>query len=120
MAQLNLSETECGRRLTPERAFAGTLTDNKADGVYACAAGKLDLFDRADKFDCESGRPSFSRPIAADRVTDHSDISHGMMRTATRCARCDGHQGRVFPDGAPPTRLRYGINSVALDFRSRR
>jgi peptide-methionine (R)-S-oxide reductase len=130
MEHLNLPESEWRKRLTPEqfhvlreagteRAFAGRYTDNKVDGVYTCAACKLELFDSLDKFDSGSGWPSFTQPIDPANVSEHADVSHGMRRVEVRCARCDGHQGHVFPDGPPPTGLRYCINSVSLDFRSR-
>jgi peptide-methionine (R)-S-oxide reductase len=128
--RLDLSETEWRRRLSPEqyhvlreagteRAFSGRYTDNKADGVYRCAGCQLELFDSADKYDSGSGWPSYTRPIGEDRVSDHRDTSHGMVRVESRCARCDGHLGHVFPDGPPPTGLRYCINSVSLDFKAR-
>ena len=130
MDHLTLTEAEWRQRLTPEqyhvlreagteRAFAGALNGNKADGVYACAGCGNPLFDSADKYDSGSGWPSFTQPIAAESVTDHADRSHGMMRVETRCARCDGHLGHVFPDGPPPTGLRYCMNSIALDFQPR-
>ena len=130
MEQLNLSEAEWRKRLTleqyhvlreagTERAFSGRLNDNKADGIYRCAACGLDLFDSADKYDSGSGWPSFTQPIEPERVADHADVSHGMRRVESRCGRCDSHLGHVFPDGPPPTGQRYCMNSVSLDFKLR-
>jgi len=130
MDHLNLSESEWRKRLSSEQfhvlreagtepAFSGRYDNNKADGIYRCAACQLELFDSADKYDSGSGWPSFTQPIASDHVVEHADVSHGMRRVEVRCARCDGHLGHVFPDGPPPTGLRYCINSVSLEFRSR-
>jgi peptide-methionine (R)-S-oxide reductase len=127
---VNLSEAEWRKKLSAaqyhvlreagaEPALAERYANNKADGVYRCAGCGGELFDSADKFESDSGWPSFTRPIAADRITRHSDTRHGMVRTEIRCARCDGHLGHVFPDGPPPTGLRYCINSLSLDFRPR-
>jgi peptide-methionine (R)-S-oxide reductase len=130
MDQVNLSEAEWRKRLSPEqyhvlreagteRAFAGKYDNNKADGIYRCAGCANLLFDSEDKFDSGSGWPSFTQPASPGAVNEHSDTSHGMTRVEVRCARCDGHQGHVFPDGPPPSGLRYCINSVALDFKPR-
>lgn len=130
MEQLNLPESEWRKRLTPEqfhvlrqagteRAFSGHYNDNKADGIYRCAGCQLELFDSIDKYDSGSGWPSFTQPVAPDHVSEHADTSHGMRRIEARCARCDGHLGHVFPDGPPPTGLRYCMNSVSLEFRPR-
>ncbi len=99
-----------------EAAFCGGLLNNKTDGAYCCRLCGLPLFRSATKFESGTGWPSFYAPYDEAHVRSIRDTSYGMVRVETRCARCDSHQGHVFPDGPPPTRLRYCINSVSLQF----
>jgi methionine-R-sulfoxide reductase len=125
--KLALSEEEWRRRLSPdqyrilrssgtERPFCGMLLDNKKQGVYSCAGCGLPLFASDAKFNSGTGWPSFFQPIVRENVAEHADHSHGMVRVEINCARCNGHLGHVFPDGPPPTHLRYCLNSESLKF----
>jgi peptide-methionine (R)-S-oxide reductase len=99
-----------------EAPFCGGLLDQKDDGVYCCRLCGLPLFRHKTKFESGTGWPSFWAPFDEAHVKGVRDTSWGMVRIETRCARCDSHQGHVFPDGPPPSRLRYCINSVSLSF----
>ncbi len=99
-----------------ERAFTGKYWDHKAKGIYTCACCHTPLFESVTKYDSGSGWPSFFQPLNGEVIREKRDSSHGMVRTEVLCAACDAHLGHVFPDGPPPTSLRYCINSVSLDF----
>ena len=99
-----------------EAPFCGGLLDNKEDGAYCCRLCGLPLFLAKTKFESGTGWPSFFAPFDPQHVIEVTDRSYGMVRVETRCARCDSHQGHLFPDGPPPTRHRYCINSVSLEF----
>lgn len=117
----------CGVGLTPEQRrillehgteYPGSspLNDEKRSGIYACAGCGRELFSSATKYESGSGWPSFFQPLEG-AVGTTRDGSHGMVRTEVHCANCQGHLGHVFPDGPPPTGLRYCMNGLALDFR---
>jgi peptide-methionine (R)-S-oxide reductase len=123
--KLILSDEEWRKRLSPEeyrvlrehgteRAGSGCFLGTKAPGTYVCAACGNPLFLSGQKFESGTGWPSFTKPVSDHAVVDIEDHSYGMVRTEVRCARCDGHLGHVFPDGPPPTGLRYCMNSVAM------
>ncbi len=123
--KLVLSDEQWRERLTPEeyrvlrghgteRPHVGCFVGTKTPGTYVCAGCENPLFRSGTKFESGTGWPSFTQPIAPDAPSEYADESHGMRRVEVRCARCDGHLGHVFPDGPPPTRLRYCINSVSM------
>ena len=121
-----ITEDEWRARLTPEqyavmrghgteRAGSCALNHEKRAGVFHCAGCDQPLFRSGEKFDSGSGWPSFCDPLPGALGTT-VDRSYGMVRTEVHCSRCGSHLGHVFPDGPPPTGLRYCINGVALDF----
>jgi peptide-methionine (R)-S-oxide reductase len=117
-ADLTPAEAEVLLRHGTEAPFCGGLLENKDDGVYGCRLCGLPLFLHKTKFESGTGWPSFWAPFDEAHVIGVRDTSYGMVRIETRCARCDSHQGHLFPDGPPPSRLRYCINSVSLSFTS--
>ena len=115
-SDLSREEAEVLLHHGTERPFCGGLLQNKAQGLYCCRLCGLPLFRHATKFESGTGWPSFWAPVHPEHVIGVRDTSYGMIRIETRCARCDSHQGHVFPDGPPPTGLRYCINSISLEF----
>jgi peptide-methionine (R)-S-oxide reductase len=99
-----------------EAPFCGVFLSEKREGVYTCRLCGLPLFKAGAKFESGTGWPSFTTPFAEHHLRELRDSGHGMVRTEIVCARCGAHQGHVFPDGPPPTGLRYCINSLSLAF----
>ena len=119
--------TEALEALTPEQyrvtqedatepPFQNEFWNHKEPGLYVDVVSGEPLFASSDKFDSQSGWPSFIRPVDKGNIVERTDGSHGMLRTEVRSKHGDSHLGHVFPDGPPETGLRYCINSAALRF----
>ena len=116
---LSPEEFRIARLKGTEAAFTGAYWDHHEDGTYVCVACGEPLFDSVTKFESGTGWPSYSAPASNDAVETDLDRTHGMTRTEVHCAKCGSHLGHVFPDGPPPSGLRYCINSASLGFKKR-
>ena len=127
MEKIKKSEEEWKKELTPEqyhvlrekgteRAYTGEYENKTDSGTYKCGACGQPLFSSEDKYHSGCGWPAFFQPLSEEVFDAHEDTSFGMRRVEVTCSRCGSHLGHVFPDGPPPTGVRFCINSVSLKF----
>tara|TARA_R110002110_G_scaffold415612_6_gene652180 strand:+ start:214612 stop:215034 length:423 start_codon:yes stop_codon:yes gene_type:complete len=127
-SKIEKTDEEWRRELTPEQyqiarqagtepPFTGKYHDSKDPGTFHCVCCGTALFNSGEKFDSGTGWPSFWQPVSEDAVETKVDRAYGMVRNEVVCTKCDAHLGHVFPDGPPPTGLRYCMNSASLDLK---
>lgn len=97
-----------------ERPGSGEYCHAHDAGKYNCICCNSPLFDSTIKFESGTGWPSFTQPIKENAIKYIRDVSYGMVRVEVVCNACDAHLGHVFPDGPPPSKLRYCINSESI------
>ena len=125
MAKIEKTDEQWRQELTPEQyhvlrrkgtepPFTGEYDHVFEPGTYVCAGCGNPLFPSGTKFESGTGWPSFEQPISDAAVAYILDDSHGMRRVETVCNACKAHLGHVFPDGPPPSGLRYCMNALAL------
>ena len=117
VSRLSPEQYRVTQRNGTEQPFANAYWDNHEPGIYVDVVSGEPLFASVDKFDSNSGWPSFTTPIDLGNVVENTDVSHGVTRTEVRSSHGDSHLGHVFPDGPREDGgLRYSINSASLRF----
>ena len=114
--QLSPEQYTVTRKNGTETAFRNAYWDNTKPGIYVDIITNEPLFSSLDKYDANTGWPSFTKPIGPDHVVEKIDNSHDMARTELRAKKSDSHLGHLFDDGPPPSKRRYSVNSAAMRF----
>jgi peptide-methionine (R)-S-oxide reductase len=128
--KLIVSDKEWIRRLTPkqykvmreqgtEPSFQNEFYDFKDHGIFVCAGCGLPLFSSDTKYDSGTGWPSFWEPLFPENVTYREDKGFFSSRTEVICSRCGCHLGHIFNDGPLPTRKRFCMNSLSMNFHKK-
>src|SRR3984957_6365368 len=112
--QLSDEEYHVTRQAGTERAFSSQMCSLFEPGIYSCLCCDTLLFDASEKFESHTGWPSFTQPIKDNVIAYRFDGPAFLKRGETICNICDAPLGHVFPDGPPPSGLRYCMNAVAL------
>lgn len=113
--------TDLQYKVTQENAtespFHNEYWNNRQQGIYVDIVSGEALFSSTEQYEAGCGWPSFTGPIQSGDVTEHRDLSHGMIRTEVRSKQANSHLGHVFSDGPTDSGgLRYCINSASLRF----
>ncbi len=121
------SDAELQKRLTPlqykvtqhegtEPPYNNEYSENHEQGIYVDVVSGEPLFSSLDKYDSGTGWPSFTKPLVAENIVTHEDITLFLPRTEVRSKHADSHLGHLFPDGPEPDGLRYCMNSASMRF----
>lgn len=105
-------------------SILNTFSAANNSGFYSCAGCNTALFASNDKFNSNTGWPSFASALPGVEVEDLDPVRATLNGREVRCGTCGGHLGDLFNDGwvyvgtsAAKTGQRYCIDGAALIFK---
>ena len=120
------TDAEWRRILTPEQYrvtvegaddpdFDNPFWDHFEPGGYLCIRCGRDLFHSADKYEANTGAPTFAKTVDNNVAPIH-DPRPGHGDEQLVCIGCGSKLGHLHYDGPPPMGLRFCTNSTAFRF----
>ena len=116
-SRLTSLQYEVTQNSATEKPYQNTYWENYEAGIYIDIVDWKPLFSSTDKYDSDTGWPSFTNPIEWSSVSEHEDNKLFYTRVEAKWSSSDSHLGHVFKDW-PKDKwgLRYCINSASLEF----
>nr|WP_201007661.1 peptide-methionine (R)-S-oxide reductase MsrB [Paenibacillus glycanilyticus] len=111
LTELQYKVTQNGEDEPP---FNNEYWNNNEDGIYVDIVSGEPLFSSKDKYDAQTGWPSFTKALDSNNVILKRIGLFYMIEARSRNA--DSFLGHVFHDGPQPSGLRFCMNSAAMEF----
>lgn len=128
IALFDTSDQALKERLTPvqyevtqnsatEKPYTNAYWKHYEEWIYVDIVDGTALFSSTDKYDSNTGWPSFTNPIQEESLEEHEDNELFYTRVEVRWTNSDSHLWHIFTDWPKDSGwLRYCINSASLNF----
>lgn len=88
-------------------------------GTYHCKLCHQIVAKSQDKYEANTGRPTFKKLITKNAANYQLDNKLAIPDVAVYCQKCNSFLGYVYDDGLTDTNLRYSLNSQSLIFKAK-
>lgn len=115
--RLTAVQYEVTQNSATEKPYTNAYWKHYEEWIYVDIVDGTALFSSTDKYDSNTGWPSFTWPIQEESLSEHEDNELFYTRVEVKGTNSDSHLWHIFTDWPIATGwLRYCINSASLNF----